>query len=171
MCRGVKAWRCVGVAEWRFGGVDRPDTHYKLHIRFELHTWRSLKTLPSPASRAPRSSSRQSIVRRRGPGSCGRCSMARRSWPAGAKSASKKLPSSTTTGLETAVTAMAAILSQRRKKRHCGTASSAATRGTRPSSHSVRGWSSSSRVTTNATCTCHMHCTDCTYSIIILYCD
>ena len=75
--------------------------------------------MPSRASRAPRSSSRQSIVRRRGPGSCGRCSMARRSWPAGAKSASKKLPSSTTTGLETAVTAMGATPAERRVKRQC----------------------------------------------------
>ena len=89
-------------------------------IRFELHTWCSLKTLPSRASRAPRSSSRQSIFRRRGPGSCGPCSMARRSWPAGAKSASKKLPSLTTTGLETAVTAMGATPAERRVKRQCG---------------------------------------------------
>ena len=97
----------------------RPDTLYRLHIRFELHTWRSLKTLPSRASRAPRSSSCQSIVRRREPRSCGRCSMARRSWPADAKSASKKLSPSTTTGLETAVKAMGPTPSERPKKRHC----------------------------------------------------
>ena len=33
----------------------RPDTLYRLHIRFELQDWRSLKTLPSRALRAPRS--------------------------------------------------------------------------------------------------------------------
>ena len=49
--------------------------------------------------------------------------MARRSWPAGAKSASKKLPSSTTTGLETAVTAMGATPAERRVKRQCDTTS------------------------------------------------
>ena len=76
--------------------------------------------MPSRASRAPRSSSCQSIVRRREPRSCGRCSMARRSWPADAKSASKKLSPSTTTGLETAVKAMGANGSDPRKMRHCG---------------------------------------------------
>ena len=84
-----------------------------------MQDWRSLKTLPSRASRAPRSSSCQSIVRRREPRSCGRCSMARRSWPADAKSASKKLSPSTTTGLETAVKAMGANGSDPRKMRHC----------------------------------------------------
>ena len=103
----------------------RPDTLYKLHIRFELHTWRSLKTLPSRASRAPQSSSCQSIVRPRGPQSCGRCSMARRSWPADAKSASKKLSPSTTTGLETAVKAMGANGSDPREMRLCGSQSMA----------------------------------------------
>ena len=45
--------------------------------------------------------------------------MARRSWPADAKSASKKLSPSTTTGLETAVKAMSANGSERRKMRLC----------------------------------------------------
>ena len=45
--------------------------------------------------------------------------MARRSWPADAKSASKKLSPSTTTGLETAVKAMSAKCSERRKMRLC----------------------------------------------------
>ena len=78
-----------------------------------------MKTLPSRASRAPQSSSCQSIVRRREPRSCGRCSMARRSWPAGSKSAFKKLSLATTTSLETAANAMGATPSQRPKKRHC----------------------------------------------------
>ena len=71
------------------------------------------------ASRAPESASCQSTIRRRCPRSCGRCSIARRSWPAGAKSASKKLYLATTTSLETAANAMGATPSQRPKKRHC----------------------------------------------------
>ena len=58
--------------------------------------------------------------------------MARRSWPADAKSAFKKLSPSTTTSLETAVKAIVTTPSVRPKKRQCGSTSSSSAPATSP---------------------------------------
>jgi len=55
------------------------------------------------ASRPPRAGCRQSIRRRLRPSTCSRCCRVPQPWPANAKSASKKLSPSTTTGPETPV--------------------------------------------------------------------
>ena len=104
--RGARRATSEGLSRSRKGALrtwSRLNIHHKAHISFDLHDLESLSSRLCVASRPPRAGCRQSIRRRRRPLICSRCCRVPQPWPADAKSASKKLSPSTTTGPETPV--------------------------------------------------------------------